>query len=229
MMGDGREKDGPGKQDSNRVTEGLRWRDGPGRGNRRRAEERMYNAGLQERTHEERRELGDGREKDGSGTQDSNRVTEDRTYEHRWRDGPGRGNRRRAEERMYNAGLQERTQERKEHVTRSGRMYNRMERDTGRDTGREGLALCDKVRQELEEIMEKMDRQDTSTEDRKRIVREGLWTLSDTVERELVGIRVRMAETVREKVEVEIAEIKDMVKGVEERAKRNEEMVLERM
>ena len=33
-----------------------------------------------------------------------------------------------------------------------------MERDTGRDTGREGLSLCDKVRQELEEIVEKMDR-----------------------------------------------------------------------
>ena len=52
-----------------------------------------------ERTGSERK-MGDGREKDGSGTQDSNRVTKDSTYEQRWRDEPGRGNKRRAEERM---------------------------------------------------------------------------------------------------------------------------------
>ena len=66
-------------------------------------------------------------------------------------------------------------------------MYNRMERDTERG----GLSLCDKVRQGSEDIMEKMDRQETSTEDIKRIVREGLMTLSDTVEREMTGIRER--------------------------------------
>ena len=225
-MGDVREKEGSGTQESNMVTEGLRLRDGPVGGYRRRIEERMYSAGLKERTHEEIREMADGRKKDRSGTQDSNRATEDSTYEHRWRDGPGRGNRRRAEERLYNAGLQERTREEmREHVTRSGKRYNRMERDTGR----EGLSLCDKVRQEVEDIVEKLDRQDTGTVDIQRIVREGLWTLSDTVEREVVGMRERMAETVRKKVEVEVGEIKDMVKGVEERTKRNEELVLERL
>ena len=225
-MGDVREKEGSVTQESNMVTEGLRLRDGPVGGYRRRIEERLYSAGLKERTHEEIREMAVGRKKDRSGTQDSNRATEDSTYEHRWRDGPGRGNRRRAEERLYNAGLQERTREEmREHVTRSGKRYNRMERDTGR----EGLSLCDKVRQEVEDIVEKLDRQDTSTVDIQRIVREGLWTLSDTVEREVVGMMESMAETVRKKVEVEVGEIKDMVKGVEEMTKRNEELVLERM
>ena len=43
---------------------------------------------------------------------------------------------------MYNEGRQERTNEEiREHVTRSGRMYNRMERDTERG----GLSLSDKV------------------------------------------------------------------------------------
>ena len=77
--------------------------------------------------------------------------------------------------------------------------------------------------------MEKMDRQGASTEDIKSTVREGLRTLSDTVEREMAGMSVRMAETVREKVEAEVAEIKDIVKGVKKRAIRNEEMVMERM
>ena len=97
------------------------------------------------------------------------RVTEDSSGEHRRRGGKGRRHRRSAEERMYNKGLQERTNgETREHVTRSGRRYNRMERDTGR----EGLSLCDKVRQGSEDIVEKMDRQEGSTEDIKRIVRE---------------------------------------------------------
>ena len=78
-------------------------------------------------------------------------------------------------------------------------------------------------------IEEKMDRQGASTEDIKSTVREGLRTLSDTVEREMAGMSVRMAETVREKVEAEVAEIKDIVKGVKERAIRNEEVVMERM
>ena len=103
---------------------------------------------------------------------------------------------------MYNAGLQERTnEETREHLTMSGRMYNRMERDTERG----GQSLCDKVRQGSEDILKKMDRQETSTEDIKGIVREGLKTLSDTVEREMTGLRERMAETVRRKVEVEVA------------------------
>ena len=74
-----------------------------------------------------------------------------------------------------------------------------------------------------------MDRQETSTEDIKGIVREGLKTLSDTVEREMTGLRERMAETVRRKVEVEVAEIKAMVERLEEREKRKEELVMERM
>ena len=60
-MGDAREKEGTGTQDDNRTTEGLRLKDGPMGGYRGRAEERMYNAGLQERTHEDGREMGDGR------------------------------------------------------------------------------------------------------------------------------------------------------------------------
>ena len=36
-------------------------------------------------------------------------------------------------------------------------------------------------------------------------------TLSDTVEREMTGIRERMAETVRRSVEIELAEIKATV------------------
>ena len=74
-----------------------------------------------------------------------------------------------------------------------------------------------------------MDRQDTSTEDIKRIVGEGLMTLSDTVEREMTGMRERMAETVMWNVEVEVAEIKTMVERLEERAKRKEDLVMERM
>ena len=41
-MGDVREKEGSGTQESNRVTEGLRLRDGLVGGYRRRIEERMY-------------------------------------------------------------------------------------------------------------------------------------------------------------------------------------------
>ena len=156
-----------------------------------------------------------------TGIHDSNRVTEDRAWEHR-----RRGRRRSTEERMYNEGLQERTnEERRVHVTRSGRMYNRMERDT--EIG--GLSLCNKVRQGSEYIMKKMDRQEISTEEIKRIVREGLMTLSDTVEREMTGMSERMGETVKRNVEVEVAEIKAMVERLEERAKRKEELVMERM
>ena len=60
-----------------------------------------------------------------------------------------------------------------------------------------------------------MDKQETSTEDIKRIVREGLMTLSDTVEREMTGIRERMAETVRRSAEMELAEIKATVERLE--------------
>ena len=82
---------------------------------------------------------------------------------------------------------------------------------------------------ELRGHNDKMDRQDTSTEDIKRIVGEGLMTLSDTVEREMTGMRERMAETVMWNVEVEVAEIKTMVERLEERAKRKEDLVMERM
>ena len=102
-------------------------------------------------------------------------------------------------------------------------MYNRMERDTER--GR--LSLCDKVRQGSEDIMEKMDRQETSTEDIKRIVREGLMTMSDTVEREITGMSEKMAETVRRNVEVEV-EV-DEIKSMMERSKRKDELIMERM
>ena len=82
---------------------------------------------------------------------------------------------------------------------------------------------------ELRGHNDKMDRQETSTEDIKRIVGEGLMTLSDTVEREMTGMRERMAETVMWNVEVEVAEIKTMVERLEERAKRKEDLVMERM
>ena len=143
--------------------------------------------------------MGDVRDKGRSGIQDSNRATEDSSGEHRRRAGQGRGHRRSADKRIYNEGLQERTnEERREHVTRSGRRYNRMKKDTEKG----GLSLCHKVRQGSEDMMKKIDRQETSTENIKRRVREGLMTLSDTVEREMTGMSVRMAETVREKVEV---------------------------
>ena len=78
--------------------------------------------------------MGDIRDKDRSGTQDSNSVTEDSAWEYRRRTGQGRGHRRSAEERLYNAELQERTyEETRDHVTRSGRRYNMMERDTGKE------------------------------------------------------------------------------------------------
>ena len=82
---------------------------------------------------------------------------------------------------------------------------------------------------ELRGHNDKMDRQETSTEDIKRIVGEGLMTLSDTVEREMTGMREKMAETVMRNVEVEVAEIKTMVERLEERAKRKEDLVMERM
>ena len=170
--------------------------------------------------------MGDVREMDRTGTQDSNSGTEDSAGKYRRKAGQGMGHKRCVEERMYKAGRHERTYEEKtEQVTRSGRIYNRMERDTGN----EGLTLCDKVRQASEDIVKKMDRQDTSSEDIKRIVREGLRTLSDTVEREMTGMSARIAKTAGEKVEVEVAKIKDMMKGMEERAIRKEEWVMERL
>ena len=44
-----------------------------------------------------------------------------------------------------------------------------------RDTERGGLSLCDKVRQGSEDIMEKMDRQETSTEDSKGRPYDTVW------------------------------------------------------
>ena len=170
--------------------------------------------------------MGDVREMDRTGKQDNNSRTGDSAGNYRRKAGQGMSHKRGVEERMYNAGRHERTyEERTEQVTRSGRIYSRMERDTGS----EGLTLCDKVRQASVEIVKRMERQDTSFKDIKRIVREGLRSLSDTVEREMAGMSVRMAETVREKVEAEVAEIKDTMKGAEEMAKRKDELVMERM
>ena len=85
--------------------------------------------------------------------------------------------------------------------------------------------MSEKVRQGSEDKMNKMDKQETSTEDIKRIVREGLMTMSDTVEREITGMSEKMAETVRRNVEVEVDEIKSMM----ERSKRKDELIMERM
>ena len=60
-------------------------------------------------------------------------------------------------------------------------MYNRVEKDKEREV----VTLCDRVRKGSEDILKRMDRHDTSNEDIKRIVREGLMALSDTVEREM--------------------------------------------
>ena len=106
-------------------------------------------------------------------------------------------------------------------MTRSGRMYNRMERDKEREV----ITLSNMVRKGSEDILRKMDRHDMSNEDTKRIVREGLLALSDTVEREMTGISEKMSEAVRRVVEVEVAEMKDRIERLEERARTREDMV----
>ena len=116
-------------------------------------------------------------------------------------------------------------EERSEYVTRSGRMYSWKERDKGREV----TTLRDRVKQGSEDILRRMDRQDTSNEDIKRIVREGLTTLADTVETEMTGIREKMSEAVRRNVEVEVAEMKDRMDKLEERARTGEDMVSEMM
>ena len=95
------------------------------------------------------------------------------------------------------------------------------------DLGCEDITLRDRVKQGSEDILRRMDRQDTSNEDIKRIVREGLTTLADTVEREVKGIREKLSEVVRRNVEVEVAEMKDRMDKLEERARTGEDTVTE--
>ena len=85
------------------------------------------------------------------------------------------------------------------------------------------------VRKGSEDILRRMDRHDTSNEDTKRIVREGLLALSDIVEREMTGISEKMSEAVRRVVEVEVAEMKDRIERLEERARTREDLVSEMM
>ena len=115
-------------------------------------------------------------------------------------------------------------EERRDHVTRSGRMYNRSE--TG--TERERLTLSDTMRKESDNILRRLDKQD-SMEGIKQTVREGLLSLADTVETEMKGIHESIAESVREMVKVELAEMKDMVEGLKERWTVNEDKGTEQM
>ena len=115
--------------------------------------------------------------------------------------------------------------ERSEHVTMSGRMYKKVERNRER----EEITLSDRVRQGSEDILRRMDRHDTSNEDLKRIVREGLTALSDTVETEMTGICEKMTELVRKVVQVEVTELKDRVERLEGRGRTREDTVSERM
>ena len=62
-----------------------------------------------------------------------------------------------------------------------------------RDTEREVRTLSDRVKLGSEDILRKMDRQETSTEDIKRIVMEGLMSMSDIVEKEMTGVSEIMA------------------------------------
>ena len=62
-------------------------------------------------------------------------------------------------------------------MTRSGRRYNRTEMNTER----EGWSLSDTMRKGSDNILSMLDRQEDSTEGVKRIVREGLLLMSDTI------------------------------------------------
>ena len=115
-------------------------------------------------------------------------------------------------------------EERRGFVTRSGRMYNRMEMGTGR----EELTLSDVMRKESDKFLRRLDRQD-SIEGIKQTVREGLLSLADTVEREMKGIHESIAESVKKMVKVELDEMKDMVEGLKERWTVNEDTVTEQM
>ena len=169
---------------------------------------------------------GEKRNMDGTVRQDKDRDTTDSTGRdtggYRRRAGAGVRQRSSTVDQGCDKGEHARTnEERSEHVTRTGRMYNRMERDKEREV----ITLSNMVRKGSEDILRKMDRHDTSNEDTKRIVREGLLALSDTVEREMTGISEKMSEAVRRVVEVEVAEMKDRIERLEERARTREDMV----
>ena len=174
--------------------------------------------------------MGEKRNTDKTLRHDNNRDTMDSTggVTGGYRRRAGAGVRRRSsteDQRCDNDGQTMTNEERSEHVTRSGKMYNRMERDKERDNE----TLSDKVKQGSKDILRRMDKQETCTEDIRRIVREGLMALSDTVEREMTGISERMSEAVRSGVEVELAKLKDRVERLEEGARTREDMVSERM
>ena len=174
--------------------------------------------------------MGEKRNMDETVRQENNKDTKDSTGcdngGYRRRAGPGVKQRSSTVDQRCDKDGQARTnEERSEHVTRSGRMYNRMDRDKEREV----TTLSDSVRKGSEDILIRMNGYDTSNEDIKRIVREGLTALSDTVEREMSGISEKMLETVRRVVEVEVAELKDRVDRLEERARTREDSVSEMM
>ena len=173
---------------------------------------------------------GDKRNTERTVRQDKDRDTTDSgggdTGGYRRRAGAGVRQRSSTVDQGCNKDEQARTnEERSEYVTSSGRMYSWKERDKGR----EATTLRDRVKQGSEDILRRMDRQDTSNEDIKRIVREGLTTLADTVETEMTGISEKLSEAVRRNVEVEVAEMKDRMDKLEERARTGEDMVSEMM
>ena len=84
------------------------------------------------------------------------------------------------------------------------------------------------MRKGSDDMLSRLDRQD-STEGIKRIVREGLLLLADTVEREMKGISESISESVRKRVEAELAEMKDLVGRLEERVKMKDNRMTERM
>ena len=160
-----------------------------------------------------------GRQIDSKDTKD---TTGDRTGGYRRKAGAGVRHSSNNEDRISEDMTNE---ERREHVTRSGRRYNRTEMDTER----EGWSMSDTMRKGSDNILRKLDSQKDSTEGIKRTVREGLLVLSDTLEREMKGINEKISESVRKRVEVEVAEMKDMLGRLEERVKMKEDTVNERM
>ena len=72
------------------------------------------------------------------------------------------------------------------------------------------------MRKGSDNILRRLDRQEDSTEGIKRTVREGLLLLSDTLEREIKGIKENILEAARKRVEGELVEIKDLLGRLEE-------------
>ena len=160
-----------------------------------------------------------GRQIDSRDTKD---TTGDRIGGYRRKAGAGVRHSPNKEERLSEDLTNE---ERREHVTRSGRRYNRTEMNTER----EGWSLSDTMRKGSDNILSMLDRQEDSTEGVKRIVREGLLLMSDTVEREMKGISESISESVRKSVEAELSEMKDIVGRLEERVKMKDDKMTERM